>query len=66
MIVCVCNSLSDRHVRSAAENGANSPSEVYRACGCRPDCGVCAKEMRRIVNEVAYPVGRHPAVLAGE
>ncbi len=66
MIVCVCNGLNDRHVRSAAENGANSPAEVYRACGCRPDCGLCAGEMRRIVNEVAYPVGRTAAVLAGE
>ena len=66
MIVCVCNRLNDRHVRQAAESGASSPADVYRACGCRPDCGRCAGEMRRIVDEVAWPLGRNVAVLAGE
>ncbi|HTW69063.1 MAG TPA: (2Fe-2S)-binding protein [Acetobacteraceae bacterium] len=53
MYVCLCNALTDRHVRAATLAGATRPSEVYRACGCTVQCGTCSTTVRRIVNETA-------------
>ncbi len=53
MYVCLCNGLTDGHVRDAASSGASRPSEVYRACGCAVQCGTCSATVRRIVNDVA-------------
>ena len=49
MIVCLCNALTDRDVRDAAARGAERVSQVYRECGCRVDCGKCAREVRDIL-----------------
>jgi bacterioferritin-associated ferredoxin len=44
--VCLCNALTDRQVRQAAAAANTSrPSEVYAACGCRAQCGQCAKAL---------------------
>jgi bacterioferritin-associated ferredoxin len=52
MYVCVCNQLTDSHVRDAASAGATRPSEVYRECGCAKRCGACSRSFRQIINEV--------------
>jgi bacterioferritin-associated ferredoxin len=62
MIVCLCNALSDRDVRDAAARGACRPSQVYRDCNCRPDCGKCAGMMRDLIREAPRP----PAIIAAE
>jgi bacterioferritin-associated ferredoxin len=48
MIVCHCNSISDRDILSAVEwmRAADpqtiiTPGKVYHALGKRPDCGGC-------------------------
>ncbi|HUB16089.1 MAG TPA: (2Fe-2S)-binding protein [Acetobacteraceae bacterium] len=51
MYVCLCNALTDHHVRAAALAGADRPSAVYRACGCTVRCGTCSTTVRRIVDE---------------
>jgi bacterioferritin-associated ferredoxin len=49
MIVCSCNVLSDQDVRSAVEAERTcSISEVYDCLGCSPQCGRCARTIRRI------------------
>ena len=53
MYVCLCNGLTEGHIRKAANAGASRPSEVYNACGCTVDCGACSPMVRRIVNDVA-------------
>lgn len=53
MYVCLCNALTDRHVRTAAKSGALRPSQIYRACGCEVRCGNCVKTLRRILDETA-------------
>jgi len=53
MYVCLCNALTDRHVRDAALAGATRPSLIYGACGCAVQCGGCAPTLRRIVDETA-------------
>jgi bacterioferritin-associated ferredoxin len=53
MIVCSCNVLSDHEIR-AALNGEQSPrstAEIYGCLGCSPQCGRCARTLRRIMDE---------------
>ena len=53
MIVCSCNVLSDRDVRTAV-NGSEPPrttGQVYGCLGCSPQCGRCARTIRRIMDE---------------
>jgi bacterioferritin-associated ferredoxin len=53
MIVCSCNVLSDRDVRSAIEaERTRSTSRVYGCLGCSAKCGCCVRTIRRIIDEV--------------
>jgi bacterioferritin-associated ferredoxin len=54
MIVCSCNVFSDRDVRSAIDSAAARPAtanQVYGCLGCSPQCGRCARTIRRIMDE---------------
>jgi len=53
MYVCLCNALTDQHVREAMNNGASRPREIYGACGCVAQCGTCATLMRRMLDDQA-------------
>ncbi|WP_297855681.1 bacterioferritin-associated ferredoxin [Elioraea sp.] len=67
MLVCLCNGLTDRAIRSAAERGATCCKGVWDRCGCRPDCGQCGQMIRAIVaDHHARPRGHAvpPAMLA--
>ena len=53
MIVCSCNVLSDREIRTAV-TGSEPPrtaGQVYGCLGCSPQCGRCARTIRRIMDE---------------
>jgi bacterioferritin-associated ferredoxin len=59
MIVCSCNVLTDSDVREAL-NGSNSPrtaGQVYGCLGCSPQCGRCARTIRRIMDEAVAASG---------
>jgi bacterioferritin-associated ferredoxin len=44
--ICLCNALTDRQVKqAAAATGTTKTSEVYAACGCRAQCGQCARAL---------------------
>ena len=54
MIVCSCNVFTDHDVRGALSSGQCSPrtaGEVYQCLGCNPQCGRCARTIRRIMDE---------------
>jgi bacterioferritin-associated ferredoxin len=62
MIICSCNLLTDHDVRAArAQNGEppRTAGEVYGCLGCSPQCGRCARTIRRIMDEAlgACPPG---------
>jgi len=54
MIICSCNVLSDDEVRTAVA-GSDLPSrtagQVYGCLGCSPQCGRCARTIKRIMDE---------------
>jgi bacterioferritin-associated ferredoxin len=54
MYVCICNGLNDRRIRAAAAE-SGSAAEVYKALGCRPQCGRCVPLVGDIVRESASP-----------
>ena len=54
MIVCSCNVFSDRAVRIALDSAPARPAtanQVYGCLGCSPQCGRCARTIRRIMDE---------------
>ena len=52
MIVCSCNVLSDRDVRSAVAAAApRSTGQVYGCLGCSAKCGRCARIIRHLMDE---------------
>jgi bacterioferritin-associated ferredoxin len=53
MIVCSCNVLSDHDVRAAVGAGPapRTTGQVYGCLGCSPQCGRCARTIRRIMDE---------------
>jgi bacterioferritin-associated ferredoxin len=54
MIVCSCNVLSDREIRSVIETAPARPAtanQVYGCLGCSPQCGRCARTIRKIMDE---------------
>jgi len=54
MIVCSCNVLSDHDVRSTVSTAAlRATSQVYECLGCSPECGRCARTIRKIMDEAA-------------
>ena len=51
MYVCICNAISDRHVRTAIAGGATTVGKVYRACGSQPQCGRCKPSICDMLSE---------------
>ncbi|MCW3835469.1 bacterioferritin-associated ferredoxin [Sphingomonas canadensis] len=50
MVVCVCNAIREKDVRTAAREGATSACQAYRALGCQAKCGQCVPFARQIIN----------------
>ena len=54
MIVCSCNVFTDHDVRGTLSAGEASPrtaGQVYHCLGCSPQCGRCARTIRRIMDD---------------
>jgi bacterioferritin-associated ferredoxin len=58
MYLCVCRAIREREVDAAVRAGARRPVDIFRACGKSPQCGGCAPELRkRIDNTIALRTG---------
>lgn len=51
MIVCVCEGVSDRDVRAAANRGAQTLDAIKRDCRAGGDCGMCRPDLRKLLRE---------------
>ena len=51
MYVCICNAVTERAVREAAQSGVRTLSELSRRTGCADCCGSCADLASEILNE---------------
>lgn len=53
MLVCHCNGVTERRVRSAVRAGACTLRDVARSCGAGASCGGCRPEIGRILRQEA-------------
>lgn len=51
MILCLCEGLSDRVLRSAVRDGACTVGALARRTGAGTGCGSCACDLKRLVAE---------------
>lgn len=51
MYVCICNAVTDRQIRQAAEQGVSSMAELSRRTGCTDCCGSCADLASEILED---------------
>ena len=51
MIVCMCRGVSDRTVRALIAAGAQTPTEVRKACGAGSDCGKCCAMLAELLED---------------
>jgi len=62
MIVCSCNVLSDKAVRSACASASpRTTGQVYGCLGCSAQCGRCARTIRKIMDEALGGAGGCPS-----
>jgi len=66
VIVCSCNRISDKAIRThldTAPDSAARVSEVFEGLGCRPQCGRCATSIRAVLRESGGMRGRCAAAI---
>jgi bacterioferritin-associated ferredoxin len=51
MIVCICNALNECKIRQAIAEGARNPAAIYKAHGCKPQCGKCGPDMKTMISD---------------
>lgn len=51
MYVCICNAITDREIRSAAENGAENLWDLQSELGVAAGCGSCKRHAMDVLNE---------------
>ena len=52
MYVCICNTITDKQVRTAVIKGVRRAEDVYAHYGRSVQCGRCLPEMCRLVREL--------------
>lgn len=66
MIVCLCNALSESHIRQQIAAGARSAAKVYLGCGAAPQCGKCVGNVRQMLSEAQASAGEAAAAVPAE
>ena len=51
MYVCICNAITDRQIRKAAESGVNDLWDLQRELGVAAGCGSCKDMASAILSE---------------
>ena len=52
MYVCICNGVTERDIRQAAEGGCRSLPELTMRTGCGATCGTCLETAAALLDEV--------------
>ncbi len=53
MYVCICNAITDKQIRKAAEAGATDLWALQRELGVATNCGACKEMASDILRETA-------------
>ncbi len=52
MYVCLCNGVTDRHIRDAVDKGCNSIGELTMRTGCGASCGSCLDMASEMIEQM--------------
>ncbi|HEX5664365.1 MAG TPA: (2Fe-2S)-binding protein [Xanthomonadaceae bacterium] len=52
MYVCICNGVTERDIRLAAEAGCRSLPELTMRTGCGATCGTCLETAAALLDDV--------------
>ena len=55
MYVCICNAITDKQIRKAAESGVTSLWELQKELGVASNCGKCRETAVDILREHSRP-----------
>jgi len=55
MYVCICNAITDKQIRKAAEAGVRDLWELQRELGVATNCGACKEMASYFLSESATP-----------
>ena len=55
MYVCICNAITDKQIRRAAESGVTSLWELQKELGVASNCGKCRETAVDILREHSRP-----------
>ena len=58
MYICVCQAVTDRQIREAAEGGARTLKDLRRDLGVTRDCGRCASCAHQCLKEASGHHGK--------
>ncbi len=51
MILCICEGVSDRTVRTAIQEGCKTLPAIGQACGAGTDCRKCCNAIHQLLNQ---------------
>lgn len=63
MYVCLCNGVTDRDIRQAAESGCRTMSELTMRTGAGANCGSCIEMASQVLHEAHATLPLPVAVL---
>lgn len=66
MYVCICNGLTDKDFTRAAQNGATTVPQAFKALGERPQCGRCFQCAREVIADARLEMAQRNMPLAAE
>jgi bacterioferritin-associated ferredoxin len=58
MIVCICNAVSDKTIRSRLAEGMTSFDELQGELGVALCCGKCAEAVHHLIEQAGAPYNR--------
>ena len=58
MYVCLCNGVTERDIRQAAQAGCGGMAELTMRTGCGANCGSCVPMACQILDEVRGDASR--------
>lgn len=55
MIVCLCNALREREIRSGVARGVATVDEVFSSFGCEARCRTCVPDIAEMIARERNP-----------
>ena len=49
MYACLCNAVRESEVKEARREGCRTPEQALARCGGKVECGVCLRDLRRLL-----------------